>query len=855
MSCFYHLYFKFFWMKFFRLFRGLCFTGSLSLLAAAAQAQAPAQTPQTHSPANQQTGKLFGRLVDGKGQPIAYATITLLRADSSVVNGDLTKDNGSFTIEPTGSGKFHLRISAIGFQQKFVDVVMTPDNPEKDLGKVTVSASATQLKEVQVTGERPVVEMSVDKKTFNVEKNITTAGGSASDVLQNVPSVSVDVDGNVALRGKGDVTILIDGKPATLLGGDAVSALQSLPASSIQSVEVITNPSSKYDAQGMTGIINIVTKRDAKFGLNGTASLGAGTRDKYNGALNLNLRNKKWNLTANSSFRLNSNYNRTTSTLQMKATDTASRSFEDNQRKFNGWFNTLAAEYTIDNNNTIGLTENINLMHFGGTGPTNYQVFQQPESLVFGQNRYTDRSGGPFSVSSALDYKHKFHKEKRELTANATFSKSWMTMKQNYITDTFDHNEAIISGPYIQNAPSSGSNSTFNAQVDYTTPFLTKNGKLDAGLKSQLFWFESSNNPTITDPAGNTTVDYTLLNGYNYSQKTYAAYASFSDQFGKFSYQAGLRFEDATYEGTVTQANGQHYSNDFPNLFPTIFLSYKLKQDQSVYLSYTRRTNRPDFRQLMPYLDLSNPQDTSSGNPNLKPEFINNVELSYNKQFKQGHNIIVSAYYQYTENLIQKYTRYNPDFTTFTMPMNLNSGTTYGLEAIGKVQIMPIWDATINFNFFQNEIQGSNIDPSLDNSGFSWLGKINTNVKLPAGFSLQLNGNYESPKISGQGNLQEAWWVDAAIRKNFWGGKANVVFNVSDIFNTRKYTTIYDLTSYYQNTYRDRETRVGNITFTWRFGKSDMKGGGRKKPSQSQPQTKERDNLKGDDSDQGGGGF
>lgn len=821
-------------------------------ISAPVLAQTPG--PQGGRPAvAQQTGKLFGRLVDAKGQPVAYATITLLRSDSSVVNGDLTKDNGSFTIEPTGIGKFHLRISAIGFQQKIVDnIIITPDNPEKDLGKVQIGTAATQLKEVNITAEKPIMEMGIDKKTFNVEKNITTAGGSASDVLQNVPSVSVDVDGNVSLRGKGGVTILIDGKPATLLGGDAASALQSMPASSISSVEVITNPSAKYDAQGMTGIINIITKKDTKFGFNGVATLGAGTRDKYNGSLSLNLRNKKWNLFANSSFRLNSNYNRTTSRLDQR-NDTTSYSYENNHRKFDGWFNTLGADYTIDNNNSLTFTQNINLMHFSGSGPAYYQLFDNG-NMYLQQNRYTERDGGPFSLSSSLDYKHKFHKEKRELTANTTYSKSWMSMKQTYLTDTFDHAENPVSGQYYQNAPSSGSNSSVSAQADFTTPLLTKNGKFDAGVKTQLFWFESSNNPTVTNPAGDVAVDSVLLNGYRYTQKNYAAYVNFSDQFGKFSYQAGLRFEDARYEGTTTQANGKTYTNDFPNLFPSAFLSYKLPQDQSVYLSFTRRINRPDFRQLMPYLDLSNPQEVSSGNPDLKPEFINNTELSYNKLFKKGHNFIASLYYQYTQNLIAQY-RYYDETTniTYVQPQNLNSGVTYGLELTGKAQIMPIWDATLNFNFFQNKIMGDNVDPSLDNSGFSWLGKANTNIRLPKGFSIQLNGNYESPKVSGQGHLEEAWWVDAAIRKNFWGGKANVVVNVSDIFNTRKYTTIYDLAGYYQSIYRDRETRIGNITFTYRFGKDTKAAGPRRKSNNNQPQVKERDNLKSDDSDSQGG--
>ncbi len=330
-----------------------------------------AQTNATKSPASAadastKIGKVSGRLVDASNNPVSYATVTLLHTDSTVVNGDLTQDDGSFNITNTGTGTFILRISAIGLDQKTIpNIQLTVDAPDKNLGKIKVSSGATKLKEVSIVGERPIMEMKVDKKVFNVEKNTTTAGGSASDVLQNVPSVSVDVDGAVSLRGKQDVTILIDGKPATLLGTDAASALQSLPASSIESVEVITNPSAKYDAQGLTGIINIITKKDGRLGINGTATLGAGTADKYNGSLNLNMRKGKWNVFLNSSFRLNSNYNHTNIDKQDKSTDSSyTHGIERSQRHFDGFFNSIGASYDFDKNNSITFTQNINSMNF-----------------------------------------------------------------------------------------------------------------------------------------------------------------------------------------------------------------------------------------------------------------------------------------------------------------------------------------------------------------------------------------------------------------------------------------------------------------------------------------------------------
>jgi iron complex outermembrane recepter protein len=804
-----------------------------------------------------QAGKVSGRLTDNQKKPVPFATITLLRSDSSVAGGFLTEEDGKFLIETQGLGNYILRVSGIGMKTRTVNnISLTAEQPEKNLGDVTVSMTAQSLKEVEITGEKAMMEMSIDKKVFNVDKNITTAGGSASDVLQNVPSISVDVDGSVSLRGKSGALILIDGKPATLLGGDAASALQSLPAASVQSVEVITNPSAKYDAQGVTGIINIITKRDKKFGLNGSVTAGAGTRDKYNGSLNLNIKNKSWNIFLNSSFRQNRNYNRTTTDRQNFNNSSTYNTYEDNTRTFGGSFNSLGAEYMINEKNSITLTQNINRMTWGGKGYSIYSIYSSPEHKESVQRRSTYNLGGPLSSSTSLDYKHKF-KERQEITANATYATTWVTREQEYETNVYDGVGGLKSGPVKQHAPGRGGNSSLNAQTDFTTPFLTAKGKLDAGLKTQLFSFNSANTPTIDSGTG-AQVDYVLLNNYDYTQETHAAYTSYSDQKGKWSYQGGLRLEYALYEGTAYSLKGKRYSNEFLNLFPSAFVSYKMPKDQTMNLNYSRRINRPGFMQLMPYVDLSNPQDTNIGNPNLIPEFIHNTELSYNRSFKKGHNFIASVYYQQTQNMIERYRRFYADGTTFTQPQNLNSGTTYGLEMIGKAQLNKIWDATLSVNLFQNEIKGINIDPSLNNSGFSWFAKGNTNIKLPAGFSVQLNGNYEAPKIAGQGRLKEVYWVDAAVKKNLLKNKATLTANVSDIFNTRKYTTIYEYPSYVQSMYRDRETRIGNISFTYRFGKSetgpktpDTRGNGRRKQNNDKEKDKERQNLK---SDEGGGG-
>lgn len=794
---------------------------------------------------------------------ISDATVVLLSEDdNSVISGNNSDESGHFILENVAQGRYKIKIQYLGFKDRLIENINVDSKSSNiDLGIITLIKSETSLKEVEVIKEKNMLEMSIDKKTFNVDKNITATGGTAADVLQNIPSVTVDASGNVSLRGKSNVTILIDGRPATLLAGDVASALQALPAASIDNVEIITNPSSKYDAQGKTGIINIITKANKNQGLNGTITLGAGTRDKYNGGLNINMRKNKWNYALNSNFRISNNYQRTTTTRDNSGNDTGSYTYSNNLREFDGSFNSITVGYTPDTQNTFSLTQNINFMRFGNKGYQKFDLLSAPGIVYNTQRRDEVFRGGPNSGSTNLNWKHKFKRPKQELTNDVSFSYNQGRMNQTLTTNTLDQNGNVSYGPILQEIPSNNHNQNLNIQTDFTTPVGHKEGKFESGLKSQNFWFESKNDPKITLPNIASVSDQLLKNQYKYDQHTHAAYANYNNKYKKWNYQAGIRAEYAAYNGLGGAAVLTNYSNSFFNLFPTAYLAYQLKQNQQVYLNYSRRTDRPHFRQLLPYLNISNALDTTSGNPNLKPEFIDNIELSYNIQLPKGNTIMASLYFQNTNNLNQNFTKTYADGTSFSQPVNLNSGTTYGLELIAKSQITKAWDATISTNFFQNNINGNNIDPSINNEGFSWFAKLNSNYKINKKYSIQLMANYESAKPAAQGQLQEVYWMDLAFKGTFLkGNKASLTLNITDIFDTRKYTTDYNLPLYYQSIYRDRETRIATITFTYKFGKTEfadkggMEGGrGRRRGANAEQkkELKERDgNLKsggGDD--------
>jgi len=834
----------------------------------------------------QTTGSISGRLTDNSGSPVSYATVTLLRPDSSVANGDLSKDDGSFRITAVAMGSYTLRVESIGFSRKLLKVTVAATAPDVKTGTIKLTPAETSLKTVNVTAEKKVMELKVDKKVFNVEKNTTTAGGSASDVLQNVPAVSVDGDGGISLRGKSNVTVLIDGKPATMLGTDVASALQSMPASSIESVEVITNPSARYDAQGTTGIINIITKKDVRIGLNGNLSLGAGTRDKYNANLGLNMRRGKWNFFINSSFRQKRTFNNVTTDRQdTGASGNSYYTYEHVPRLFTGFFNTLGATYDLDKNNSFTLTQNVNTMQWGYRDWSDYYVYTDAsrQQEIMHRDRYSDALGEPLSFSTSLDYRHKFKKKGEEINIDATYATNSMTRSQNYRTaiDTFgvSNGSAIVSS-----APGSGGNSSLNVWADYVNP-ITESGKLGMGFKSQFYNFYSSNEPRIWTEGDeeNFVVDSILLTKYNYNQQIHAAYVNWSDQKGQISYQAGLRLEDAEYDGTGEVPAQATFHNSFLNLFPSAFVSWQFAKEQSLYVNYSRRTNRPGFFQMMPFKDLSNPGTVFMGNPDILPEFIDNVEFSYNYSGDKGTTLIFSAYFAQTNNLSERVitpiTGTQKDSALgliseigqlLSRPLNIASGVTYGLEGTSRFQFTKAWDATLSANFFNNQLTiGQGIDPIYlpylsNNNGYGWFAKANTNIKLPAGFSLQFNGNYESPKVITQGRQRESYWLDVALRKNLLKNKATLVINCSDVFKTRQFINEYNTPTYVQTINRVKETRIGNINFTWRFGGQD-KGGMPGGERQGRAARKERkkveaptdqdraNNLKSNEEGEGGG--
>lgn len=809
-----------------------------------------------------QQATLTGRVISSSNkQGLELANITLRSlADSTRIIGTKSTETGNFTLNNIPHGKYRISISSVGFSNKLYESYNI-SKAAVDLGTIELQSGDKNLKAVNIIGEKNTIEVGIDKKTFNVDKNITAAGGTAEDLLKNVPSVNVDMDGNISIRGKENVTLLVDGKPSAMFGNDIATAMRSIPAASIESIEVITNPSAKYEAQGMSGIINIIMKKDRKAGYNGTVNVGIAAPYRLNGGVNLNANLKKWNVFLNGNGRQSLTWEETTSERSNYNDNLTYSSFTRNDRKPLSGFMNAGVEFNPNKFNKFTLSQSVfNAKMRGHSVNTieNEIGFSQLQSKQVRDNRYI---GNPLSFTTNLQYKHNFKKPKEELNIELNFSKMRYLRDSEFSTDLYDSND-VFSNSFAQKNPIDGGNWNATFQVDYSKP-LFKNARLDLGEKTYYIRFESENQPTIQYLNQPEVPETILKNHFQYTQQVHGVYANVANQWKKTGVQLGVRGEYFTYEGTVYQLNA-NVNNDYLSFFPTLFITQKLSSHEDLNFNYARRVNRPGFMQLVPYIDVSNPQDTSQGNPKLNPEFIHALEMSYSYQYGRSNTFIASAYYQYTNNLIQRYRRFNNDGTTFSQSRNLATGITYGVEITNKYNFTAWWDATLNINMFRNEINGANLDPTLSRSGFGGFAKLITNAKLMYGFNAQLTGNYNARTIVSQGSIAPYGNIDIAIKKSLWKNLANLTFTVNDLFNTIQTETTYELYPYYNQTVlRKNQTRSIGLNLQVRLASKSMQS---KEPEMKKPPTsnkkekegKNRDeNLKKDEGggdDNGGGG-
>lgn len=785
-------------------------------------------------------------------EPVLGASVSVLHSTlKTPIKGRQTDAVGTALIEGIPVGTYTVKISFVGMLDYEKEGVVIGVQKTNDLGVVSLFESGRQLDEVVVQGRVPELQLGIDRKVFDVSQSTISVGGTAQDLLANVPTLQVDMDGSVSLRGSNSVRILIDGKESAMAGSDVNKLLQSLPADAVAKVEIITNPSAKYDAEGQSGIINIVLKKNMRTGFNGVVNASVGNYDNYNAGVTLNYRDKKVNYFGGYNYRNGRNVGESgVHTVQLingettsasKITDSKSESF---RKGINNSFR-FGADYYATDKTTLSLGSNISIRDNNRGEDLFYTYINRPE-MGPKSDRISRQQEQDFGYDVTFDYRRLLKREGEEITANVTYGNDKEDGTNDYIQTYYL--PSLAEGR--RNNVTSEKGQNWNFQLDYVLP-LGENHKFEAGYRSIL---RSSDESQITDTLITGTEnafgqDYRSSNEFDMTSGVHALYANYQRMLSeRVGIQFGLRAEDAYLNSKVRSfdpelvAEGKDVENgklDYFRIYPSLFLTYDVNAEgDKVQLSYSRRVQRPRGWQVNPFVDLSDEVNIRQGNPNLMPEDIHAVEMSFAK-FYSKWNFLLSAYYRRVNDVTQPF-QYdandpvaaiyleNNTNATFMRWENVGSRNNAGFELVSKVNILPWWDITGNVNLFYFKVNPNEIFDVKSTDGFSWNGNLTTNVKFAKATSLQLRGDYRAPMNSLQGQMKSMTGVDAALKQDVLKGKGTITFNVRDLFDSRRFGGDSYLPTQYIDRYFRWSKRTFTLGFSYRFGVQDLSKSKRK---------------------------
>ena len=776
-----------------------------------------------------------GTIVDSGDQtPLDFVNVALFKQGSKTpVVGVITDKYGVFNIPSVASGKYNLRISYVGYST--INQVLAVEGKSVNVGTIKMDEDSKKLGEVVVVGQNSQMRFDIDKKVFSVDQNIAAAGGSASDVLKNIPSVTVDNDGNVSLRKDGNVEVWINGKASGLTADNRAQILQQMPAESIESVEIMTNPSAKFSPEGSAGIINIVMKQQHKAGYYGSVSggltmpdngklgknLGASinySSSKFDAYINLGYRAMSFNGGGNTNRR---NWNGSDTTL-LKQNNSMNTSFS-------GLFMRVGIDYHLDTKNTVGLSG------FGMTGSGDQQnstqysltnITTNPATALRDYSQINTGTGNRPSLNLNMDYKHDFDKKGSNLTASVSYSNHNRGGDNNYLQKDSTNNPTSNISQSTDNK-----NTEWDFKVDYTNK-ISEGSKLEAGWESTL------NNRTSStsgiDNLRSTPANIpSYYDNFNYNEQIHAGYLTYGNKIDKLSYQLGLRGELLTKKSTNTSKIGETNvdtiqvipSKNFFHVFPSVYLSYSLPNNSELQLNYSNRVNRPRGQQINPFKNFSDSTNITYGNPDLKPQYSSSLELNYIKMW-DAQSLSTSLYYHHTDDVIQN-VRFLHNGVMESTYANVTKSQDAGLELISKNRLFKILSLTSSFNLYYSKLDSSNYEnpydktlkiPIAGQSNVSWSANILANFILSKTFSGQITGQYSSPKIIAQGTQNAKYSVDLGVRQTFLNRNLSVSLNVRDILNSDRTKTTTSGSGFSQYSSSYFHGRMYGVSVSYNFG-------------------------------------
>ncbi len=768
----------------------------------------------------QNKGSIKGKVIDNQtNTPLSYASIRVFKAvDNKLVSGNITTEDGLFSIE-TGYGEFYVLVEFIGYKAlKTTTFSLNKTQAIKDFELLKIEPSSSLLNEVEVRAEKSTMELALDKRVFNVGKDLANAGGTASDILTNIPSVSVEPDGGVKLRGSDNVRILIDGKPSGLVSFKGGAGLQSLQASMIERVEVITNPSARYEAEGMAGIINIILKKDRKEGFNGSFDLITGYPMNQGVGLNLNYRHRKVNFFINYGLAYRIQPNVAHTYQQVYGNDVIQISDQDRNGTLEGFNNNIRGGIDFFFNEKTILTGSYLFKRSDAHRITDlvYKDFVNSEiNLIRTTYRQQDETEDEPNSEYALTFKKDFDKKNHNFTAEVRFIDNWERSDQLFTQNAFKADNSVDKEQtLLQNSLNDEYEKQWLFQVDYLHP-LGKEGKFETGLRSSFrdmvndYVVNQKNEQGVFVPLPN------LKNYFIYNENINAWYGILGNKTNKISYQAGLRAEWTDVKTTLRETNEVN-PRKYSNLFPSAHLTYDLTKEDAIQISYSRRVRRPFYNDLSPFATFSDSRNFFGGNPNLNPEFTNAFEIGHIKYLPKG-SLSSTIFFRDTRDKIQTIRSVNALGFATTRPENLMGEQSYGAELTSQYTLQKWWKADLSFSFFKAKIDGTNLDKTYLRQTYSWFVRHSSRFSLPKKLDIQLRANYEAPQKTVQGKRLALYYLDLSISKDVFKNKGTLNLNILDVFNTRIARFITEGDNFYTEGRSQFRRRQINLTLNYRI--------------------------------------
>lgn len=761
---------------------------------------------------------LSGKILFSSGnQPVEYASVMAInKSDSAQKFLTTTDTEGNFVFENLTSGIWILKSSFIGYDIKDTALTIAPEQKKANAGTIKLTSSATNLKEVTVTAEQQkTVEFSIDKKIYNVGQDINAGSGSASDVLRNIPSVQVDIDGNVSLRGSGNILFLVNGKPAPQFGKNAAEALQNFPASSIERIEVITNPSAKYKPDGTGGIINIVLKENTRQGMNGSLTLNAGNSDRYNGNISLGYKPGKLNMYGTFGLRQNTHMRNASDYRDyLDSTETAMSFYsEDNAAKGKSISQSavFGIDYELDSSNTISFSGNYFHFDVDRDNTSGRKLSDKNNILLQDYERFSNLQIDETEMEGTLAWEHKFKKEEHALALELV----------GVIQD--EHEYSYNSMKYFYPSPSSSADNIFldkkdnpaEIVLDYTNP-ISEDAVIEAGYLGTFNYIDVNNHLESYDSLTNEYIkDNSTSYIFKYTDIVNAVYATWEQSIEDFGFILGLRGEHASLNGNVPTIDSS-FSNEYFSLYPTAHLKYEM-DNMELGLSYSRRVNRPDGDELNPFPEYDDPSNMHAGNPKLLPEYIHSAELGAEIKTKSV-SFLPTFYYRYTYNGFTTVTKQINDSVLLTTEENLSNDQEAGLELIFSGRVAKWLSGNLSGNIFYKQIDASNLGYSKNKSTFSFSNNLNLNITATKSTMFQLSCNYRSEELTPQGKYLPNFSMNLGAKQEFFRNKLALVVTLNDVFKSQKYESVMSSSELKQTTMRSRDSRILFIGLKYRFG-------------------------------------